>query len=77
MKTGNSVPAANDRHGVRMHVRDDSQRHLRDIEELVAKLQVVTEQLQSPAKPAPHGGPHVAALGDGARRSERTEDELK
>ena len=77
MKTGNSVPAANDRPGVRVHVRDDSQRHLRDIEELVAKLQVVTEQLQSPAKPAPDHGPHVAALGDGTRRSERAEDDVK
>jgi hypothetical protein len=48
MKTGNSVPAANDRHGVR--VRDDSQ--LRDIEELVAKLQLVTKQLSFPARSA-------------------------
>jgi hypothetical protein len=45
MKTGNSVPAANDhQHGAR--VRDDSQ--LRDIEELVAKLQLVTKQLSFP-----------------------------
>jgi hypothetical protein len=64
MKTGNSVPAANDRHGVRVRVRDDSQRQLRDIEELVAKLQDVTEQLQTPVRPAPHHGPHEAALGD-------------
>lgn len=50
MKTGNSVPAANDRiHDAR--VRDDSQ--LRDIEELVAKLQLVTRQLSFPARTAP------------------------
>lgn len=60
MKTGNSVPAASDRHGVR--VRDDSQ--LRDIEELVAKLQLVTKQLQFPARS--HGEP---------RRGERAEGE--
>lgn len=47
MKTGNNVPAAPDRHGARVRVRDDSQRQLRDIEELVAKLQVVTRQLQT------------------------------
>lgn len=66
MKTGNSVPAANDRHGVRVRVRDDSQQQLRDIEELVAKLQVVTEQLQSPVKAAPHHSPREAALEDEA-----------
>jgi hypothetical protein len=64
MKTGNSVPAANDRHGVRVRVRDDSQQQLRDIEELVAKLQVVTEQLQSPVRPEPQHCPREAALGD-------------
>jgi hypothetical protein len=56
MKTGNSVPAANDhQHGAR--VRDDSQ--LRDIEELVAKLQLVTKQLSFP----PGTGPDAGAAG--------------
>ena len=70
MKTGNSVPAANDRHGVR--VRDDSQ--LRDIEELVAKLQLVTKQLALPAKPASapsHGQGWPAGL-----RSEHADSEV-
>ncbi|MGH7117899.1 MAG: hypothetical protein ACREFP_02705 [Acetobacteraceae bacterium] len=50
MKTGNSVPAADDRHhGAR--VRDDTQ--LRDIEELVAKLQLVTKQLSFTASAEP------------------------
>jgi hypothetical protein len=50
MKTGNSVPAANDRYDD-VRARDDSQ--LRDIEELVAKLQLVTKQLSFPATTAP------------------------
>lgn len=52
MRTRNSAPAASDRdHGAR--VRDDSQ--LRDIEELVAKLQLLSRQLSvpAPAVPAP------------------------
>jgi hypothetical protein len=72
MKTGNSVPAANDRHGAR--VRDDSQ--LRNIEELVAKLQVVTKQLQFPARSESAHGPRGAARHDEARRSERPEGEV-
>lgn len=52
MKTGNSMPAANDRHSD-ARLRNDSQ--LRDIEELVAKLQVVTKQLSLPAIPATPG----------------------
>lgn len=53
MKTGNSVPASNDRvHDAR--IRDDSQ--LRDIEELVAKLQLVTRQLSLPVRAAPAAG---------------------
>ncbi|MBO0805336.1 MAG: hypothetical protein J2P25_19940 [Nocardiopsaceae bacterium] len=51
MTTGNSVSAASDRHGARVH--DDSQ--LRDIEELVAKLKLVTKQLQLPPRTAPAG----------------------
>jgi hypothetical protein len=46
MKTGKSMPAANDRHSA-TRVQNDSQ--LRDIEELVAKLQLVTKQLSFPA----------------------------
>lgn len=63
MKTGNSVPAAHVRHGVR--VRDDSQRQLRDIEELVAKLQVVTKQLQHPAGASTTSAPARGPLGTG------------
>jgi hypothetical protein len=72
MKTGNSVPAANDRHGAR--VRDDSQ--LRNIEELVAKLQVVTKQLQFPVKSESARGPHGAARHDEARRNDRPDGEV-
>lgn len=71
MKTGNSVPAANDRHGV--HVRDDSQ--LRNIEELVAKLQLVTKQLQHPVRSASAHHSRATARRDEARRSERAEGE--
>ena len=59
MKTGNSVPAANHRHGVRARVRYDSQRQLQHIEELVAKLELVTKQLQSPARSASDHAPHL------------------
>lgn len=78
MKTGNHMPAAHARHGVR--VRDDSQRQLRDIEELVARLQVVTKQLQFPAGApnvaAPDHGPLGAAPHDEAWRGERAEGEM-
>jgi hypothetical protein len=50
MKTGNGVPAATDRQEAG-HVRDDSQ--LRNIEDLIAKLEVVTKQLALPARPMP------------------------
>jgi hypothetical protein len=50
MKTGNGVPAATDRQEAG-HVRDDS--HLRNIEDLIAKLEVVTRQLKFPARPMP------------------------
>lgn len=69
MKTGNSVPAANDRHGARG--RDDSQ--LRNIEELVAKLQLVTKQLQFPAKPASARPPRGAVRRDETRPGEPAE----
>jgi hypothetical protein len=50
MKTGNGVPAATDRQQTG-NVRDDSQ--LRNIEDLIAKLEVVTKQLEFPARPMP------------------------
>lgn len=50
MKTGNGVPAATDRQEAG-HVRDNSQ--LKDIEDLIAKLEVVTKQLEFPARPTP------------------------
>jgi hypothetical protein len=50
MKTGNGVPAATDRLGAG-HVRDNSQ--LRNIEDLIAKLEVVSKQLEFPARPTP------------------------
>jgi hypothetical protein len=62
MKTGSSVPAASNRqHDAR--VRDDSQ--LRDIEELVAKLQLVTKQLSFPAGTATaHSPAHSEVAGE-------------
>lgn len=50
MKTGNGVPAATDRQKTG-HIRNDSQ--LRNIEDLIAKLEVVTKQLKLPARPMP------------------------
>jgi hypothetical protein len=81
METGNNVPAAHARHGA--HVRDANQRQLRDIEELVARLRVVTKQLQFPAKTssaaaaahAPAHGPLGTTSRDEARRSEHAEGE--
>jgi hypothetical protein len=71
MKTGNSLPAPNDRHGVRF--RDDSQ--LKDIEELVAKLQLVTKQLSFPARSeSVHSSRGSGWPGD-VRRSEHAEGE--
>jgi hypothetical protein len=49
MKTGNSMPAANDRQ-FDARLQNDSQ--LRAIEELVAKLKLVTKQLSLPATAA-------------------------
>jgi hypothetical protein len=51
MKTGNGLPAATN-HGEDMYLRDDG-RQLRDIEELVAKLRVVTKQLAFPMRTTP------------------------
>ncbi len=48
MISGNGLPAASDRdEGVR--VRDDSQQ-LRDIQDLIAKLEVVNKQLSFPVR---------------------------
>ena len=77
MKTGNSVPAAHHRHGVRAWVRDDSQRQLRDIEELVAKLQLVTKQLQFPVRSASEHVQHWSVLHNEARMSEHAEGEAR
>ena len=56
MTTGNGVPPATD-NGEDIHMRNgggrDGTSQLRDIEELVAKLQVVTKQLEFPARTIP------------------------
>ena len=57
MTTGNGMPPASD-NGEDIRTRDggdshDGGRPLRDIEELVAKLQVVTKQLEFPARTIP------------------------
>jgi hypothetical protein len=57
MTTGNGMPPASD-NGEDIRARDggdslDGGRQLRDIEELVAKLQVVTKQLEFPARTIP------------------------
>jgi hypothetical protein len=51
MTTGNGVPTATDS-GQDMYVRNGS-RHLRDIEDLVDKLRIVTKQLAIPARTMP------------------------
>jgi hypothetical protein len=51
MTTGNGVPTATDSGGD-MYVRDGS-RSLRDIEDLVDKLRIVTKQLAFPARTMP------------------------
>lgn len=51
MKTGNGLPAAT-AHGPGMPLRDGG-KQLRDIEELVAKLRVVTKQLAFPVRTMP------------------------
>lgn len=56
MTTGNGVPPASD-NGEDIRTRDgggrDGHSQLRDIEELVAKLQIVTRQLEFPARTIP------------------------
>jgi hypothetical protein len=69
MKTGNGVPAATDRQEAG-HVRDDSQ--LRDIEDLIAKLEVVSKQLESPARPMPT--PRATTRQDASAENEDAED---
>ena len=54
MTTGNGMPPASD-NGEDIRTRDggdsrDGGRQLRDIEELVAKLQLITRQLEFPAR---------------------------
>ena len=57
MTTGNGVPRTSDNrasdNGEDIRTRGDGGRQLRDIEELVAKLQVVTRQLEFPARTVP------------------------
>ena len=64
MTTGNGMPPAPD-NGEDIRTRDggdsrDGGSQLRDIEELVAKLQVVTKQLEFPARTIP-AQPHPCA----------------
>jgi len=56
MTTGNGVPTATD-NGKDTHVSDGS-KNLRDIEDLVAKLRIVTKQLALPPRSMP--GPRSA-----------------
>ena len=51
MTTGNGVPTATDS-GDAIGIRDGS-RQVRDIEELVAKLRIVTKQLELPLRSMP------------------------
>jgi hypothetical protein len=51
MTTGNGVPPASD-HGEDIRTHNGGSQ-LRDIEELVAKLQVVTKQLEFPSRAIP------------------------
>jgi hypothetical protein len=52
MISGNGVPAASDRdEGVR--VRGDDSQQLRDIQDLIAKLEVVNRQLSVPVRAMP------------------------
>jgi hypothetical protein len=69
MKTGNGVPAATDRQQAG-HVRDDTQ--LRDIEDLIAKLKVVTKQLEFPARPMPT--PRATTHKDASAEDKNAED---
>ena len=59
---GNSVPTVTT-NGEDLYARDGS-KHLRDIEELVAKLRIVTKQLafQPRATPAPRYGEELAPV---------------
>jgi len=59
---GNGLPAVTT-NGEDLYARDGS-KHLRDIEELVAKLRIVTKQLafQPRATPAPRSGEELAPV---------------
>ena len=54
MTTGNGVPTMT-HDGEDLYARDGS-KHLRDIEELVAKLRLLTKQLSVPVRPTPAPG---------------------
>jgi hypothetical protein len=69
MKTGNGVPAATDRQEAG-HVRNDTQ--LRNIEDLIAKLEVVSKQLKSPARPMPT--PRATTREDASAEDDNAED---
>lgn len=63
MISGNGLPAASDRdEGAR--VRDDSQQ-LRDIQDLIAKLEVVNRQLSFPVRTMRTAGPGTASGAEG------------
>jgi hypothetical protein len=66
MTTGNGVPTATD-NGKATYVSDGS-KNLRDIEDLVAKLRIVTKQLALPARSMPETRPACtnAAYASGA-----------
>jgi len=78
MTTGNGVPTATDSGKV---IGPDGSRQLRDIEELVAKLRIVTKQLELPLRSMP--GPRYAqdhvhaqsgAQGEAGNRTESGSD---
>lgn len=71
MKPGNGVPTASDRRRG-LEGRDD--RHLRAIEELVAKLQRVSRQLAFPARTLPTVSPGEVPPPGGPLRSEMDAD---
>ena len=79
MTTGNGVPTATDS-GDAIGIPDGS-RQLRDIEELVAKLRIVTKQLELPLRSMPaarhveeHARPRPAAQGRQGNRTESGSD---
>lgn len=71
MKPGNGVPTASDRHRG-LEGRDD--RHLRNIEDLVAKLQRVSRQLAFPVRRLPTVSPGEVPLPGDPPRGEMDAD---